>query len=89
MVAARLLLACCVCLLAARGAAVIGNEEELTKEELAELLKIAYEAYTEKANGMDEMKGRLATLARQLVMQQLYVEERARSDGDSGIKQVR
>ena len=73
----------------ASGAAIIGNEEELTKEELAELLKIAYDAYKNKADGLDEMKGRLATLARQLVMQQLYVEERARSDGDSGIKQVR
>ena len=89
MVAARLLLACCVCLMIASGAAIIGNEEELTKEELAELLKIAYDAYKNKADGLDEMKGRLATLARQLVMQQLYVEERARSDGDSGIKQVR
>ena len=28
-------------------------------------------------------------LARQLMLQQLYVEERTRSEGDSGLKQVR
>ncbi|KAI0230665.1 hypothetical protein LSAT2_019023, partial [Lamellibrachia satsuma] len=37
----------------------------------------------------EALKRRVTTLARQLVMQQLFVEERVRSDGDSGIKQVR
>ena len=54
----------------------------LTTEELGELVATAYET-------SERVDSRVATLARQLVMQQLFVEERVRSDGDSGIKQVR
>ena len=54
----------------------------LTNEELGELVATAYET-------SERVDSRVATLARQLVMQQLFVEERVRSDGDSGIKQVR
>ncbi|XP_060076523.1 uncharacterized protein LOC132556151 [Ylistrum balloti] len=35
------------------------------------------------------LKGTVQTLARQLMLQQLFVEERIRSDGDSGVKQIR
>ena len=58
------------------------------------MLKLAYEEYSLKAaesktsDEVQTMKSSVATLARQLVMQQLFVEERVRSDGDSGIKQV-
>uniref|UniRef100_A0A8W8KAP3 Uncharacterized protein n=5 Tax=Magallana gigas TaxID=29159 RepID=A0A8W8KAP3_MAGGI len=38
---------------------------------------------------MLRLEGGIENLARQLMMQQLFVEERIRSDGDSGIKQVR
>ena len=47
------------------------------------------EAVKSTGDEVAALKSRVATLARQLVMQQLFVEERARSDGDSGIKQVR
>ncbi|KAI0216103.1 hypothetical protein LSAT2_031841 [Lamellibrachia satsuma] len=93
MVAARLLLACCVGLLAAAGMAT--DTSSLSREELIEMLKLAYEEYSLKAaesktsDEVQTMKSSVATLARQLVMQQLFVEERVRSDGDSGIKQVR
>ena len=58
------------------------------------MLKLAYEEYSLKAaesktsDEVQTLKSSVSTLARQLVMQQLFVEERVRSDGDSGIKQV-
>lgn len=38
---------------------------------------------------MQRLKGGVENLARQLMMQQLFVEERIRSDGDSGIKSIK
>ena len=78
MVAARFLL---VCLLVP---AVI-EATTLTDEELLELWTVSYET----SDRVDAVDSRVATLARQLMMQQLFVEERVRSEGDSGIKQVR
>ncbi|KAK2160923.1 hypothetical protein NP493_1609g00081 [Ridgeia piscesae] len=89
MVDARFWFVCCAILLTTTAIA------RQTAEELSEQLKAAYEAYTMKAiesttgDEVAALKSRVATLARQLVMQQLFVEERVRSDGDSGIKQVR
>ena len=89
MVDARFWFLCCAILLTTTAIA------RQTAEELSEELKAAYEAYTMKAiesttgDEVATLKSRVATLARQLVMQQLFVEERVRSDGDSGIKQVR
>ncbi|KAK2171221.1 hypothetical protein NP493_1090g00063 [Ridgeia piscesae] len=91
----KTLVLCCVCLLAGVGEAVRSTPPPPTVEELSETLQHAYEAYTKKAiqattgDEVSTLKSRVATLARQLVMQQLFVEERVRSDGDSGIKQVR
>ncbi len=78
MVAARFLL---VCLLVP---AVI-EATTLTDEELLGLWAVSYET-SDRVYAVDS---RVATLARQLMMQQLFVEERVRSEGDSGIKQVR
>lgn len=97
MVDTRFLLFCCVCLLAGDSEAKRSRPTlpPPTVGELSKLLKDAYEAYTmmaiESTTGVEvaTLKSRVATLARQLVMQQLFVEERVRSDGDSGIKQVR
>jgi hypothetical protein len=36
---------------------------------------------------VDELRGTVGQLARQVMLQQLFLEERIRSDGDSGIKQ--
>ena len=47
------------------------------------------EAVKSTGDEVAALKSRVAILARQLVMQQLFVEERVRSDGDSGVKQVR
>ena len=91
----KALLVCCVCLLAGTGEAVVFTPPQPTATELSEAMQQAYEAYTLKAikstTGVqvEALKRRVTTLARQLVMQQLFVEERVRSDGDSGIKQVR
>jgi hypothetical protein len=38
---------------------------------------------------VDELRGTVGQLARQVMLQQLFLEERIRSDGDSGIKQCR
>lgn len=38
---------------------------------------------------MQRLEGGIENLARQLMMQQLFVEERIRSDGDSGIKSLK
>lgn len=38
---------------------------------------------------VDELRGTVEQLARQGMLQQLFLEERIRSDGDSGIKQCR
>ena len=71
------------------------DTSSLSREELIEMLKVTYEEYSLKATELktsaevQTLKSSVATLARQLVMQQLFVEERVRSDGDSGIKQVR
>ena len=92
MVEMKTLLVCCVCLLVGIGEAVVAPPP--TADELSESLQHAYEAYTLKAiesttgDEVETLKSRVTTLARQLVMQQLFVEERVRSDGDSGIKQV-
>ena len=94
MVEMKALLVCCVCLLAGTGEARRSTPPPPTADELSEALQHAYEAYTlktiESTTGeeVQTLKSRVATLARQLVMQQLFVEERVRSDGDSGIKQV-
>ena len=40
-------------------------------------------------HGGISVEDRLAQLGRQLMLQQLFVEERIRSDGDSGIKVIR
>ena len=94
-VAMKTLVLCCVCLLAGVGEAVWSTPPPPTVEELSETLQHAYEAYTKKAiqattgDEVSTLKSRVATLARQLVMQQLVVEERVRSDGDSGVKQER
>ncbi|XP_023932771.1 uncharacterized protein LOC106155521 [Lingula anatina] len=40
-------------------------------------------------NEIDDLKRIVSTLGRQLMMQQLFVEERVRSDGASGLKQIR
>ena len=95
MVEMKALLVYCVCLLAGTGEAVRSTPPPRTTDELSEALQHAYEAYTLKAiesttgGEVEILKSRVGTLARQLVMQQLFVEERVRSDGDSGIKQVR
>ena len=91
----KALFVCCVCLLAGAGEAASTPPSPPTADDLSESLKKAYESYTLKAikstTGEDvaSLKTRVATLARQLIMQQLFVEERVRSDGGSGIKQVR
>ena len=41
------------------------------------------------SDDVDRLNGSLARVARQLMLQQLYVEERTRSEGDSGLKTVR
>ena len=38
---------------------------------------------------VDELRGTVGQLARQVMLQQLFLEERIRSDEDSGIKQCR
>ncbi|XP_023930335.1 uncharacterized protein LOC106153776 [Lingula anatina] len=38
---------------------------------------------------VEQMTGTIGTLSRQLMLQQLNMEERIRSEGDSGIKQIR
>ena len=38
---------------------------------------------------VERLNGTLARVARQLMLQQLYVEERTRSEGDSGLKTIR
>ncbi|KAJ7378065.1 hypothetical protein OS493_024727 [Desmophyllum pertusum] len=40
-------------------------------------------------NEMESFRNILGALSRQVMLQQLFVEERIRSDGDSGVKQVR
>ncbi|KAK3089864.1 hypothetical protein FSP39_007171 [Pinctada imbricata] len=40
-------------------------------------------------NEVDTMNKKLEALTRQLMLQQLYVDEKTRSDGDSGVKQLR
>ena len=83
-----------VSLLAGVGEAVRTPPPPPTVEELGEAFKNAFESYTRKTiettagDEVETLKARVAALARQLVMQQLFVEERVRSDGDSGIKQV-
>ena len=36
----------------------------------------------------EELRNTVTTLARQMMLQQLFVEEKSRSDGDSGLKAV-
>ena len=38
---------------------------------------------------MDSLQNSLYEVARQVILQQLFIEERIRSDGDSGVKQIR
>ena len=38
---------------------------------------------------VDSLNEKLARVARQLMLQQLYIEERTRSEGDSGLKTIR
>ena len=38
---------------------------------------------------VEQLKQTLEQVSRQAILQQLFVEERIRSDGDSGLKQVR
>jgi len=42
-----------------------------------------------KLSEMESFRQILGALSRQVMMQQMFVEERIRSDGDSGVKQVR
>ncbi|XP_033736305.1 uncharacterized protein LOC117324510 [Pecten maximus] len=42
-----------------------------------------------RGHDLNVLKNTMQTLARQLMLQQLFVEERIRSDGDSGVKQIR
>ena len=88
------LIFCLVCLLAGTAVDARTTPAPPTADELSEAFQKAFESYTLKAiettagDEVETLKARVATLARQLVMQQLFVEERVRSDGDSGIKQV-
>ncbi|OWF50598.1 uncharacterized protein LOC110450222 [Mizuhopecten yessoensis] len=56
---------------------------------LAVLTISVWTASANRGHDLNVLKGTVQTLARQLMLQQLFVEERIRSDGDSGVKQIR
>ncbi|KAK3766328.1 hypothetical protein RRG08_044518 [Elysia crispata] len=66
------------CLLLSAVALVTGQEEQTTSIPIGDCV------------GRDEeLRSTVTTLARQMMLQQLFVEENSRSDGDSGLKAVR
>ena len=60
----------------------LGQQEEQGAPSVEELLK----AHSKR---LDTLQDSLYQLSRQMILQQLFVEERIRSDGDSGVKQIR
>ena len=61
----------------------LGNLEEQAGTPSVEQL---LEAHSRR---LDTLQDSLYQLSRQMILQQLFVEERVRSDGDSGVKQIR
>ena len=43
---------------------------------------------TESEEKVEQMQNIVKSLSRQLILQQMFVEERIRTEGDSGLKQV-
>ncbi|XP_052775223.1 uncharacterized protein LOC128213503 [Mya arenaria] len=75
-----------LCALVGTGAAAATTDAPHTAAEATQLLhQLQNELHTFK----DHVKNTVKGLARQTMLQQLFVEERIRSDGASGIKQLR
>jgi hypothetical protein len=82
----------CAAILMSATASIIDNRFEdpaadiaLLREQMASLSKDLKQSKEESK----KMKTRVGALTRQMMLQQLFVEERLRSEGQSGVKQTR